>query len=200
MAGTLTLILDGIFGRPARFTRLRRRLESTCGPTEVFRYNSTGFVPFERLAERLADRIRQMGQPVNLLGFSMGGIVIRTAHLLAPTLPIRSAVFLNTPHAGSLLAYVMPLAPGVRQLLPNSRLMKKLAAAEWNIPTLVTWCPLDAAIIPGCSANWSKATESIRCDVPLHTWVVGRLSVHERIGRFLDNDPPRSHQMTRLAG
>src|SRR5882757_6132284 len=105
-----TLILDGIFGRPRRFAALRRVLESTCGPTEIFHYNSTGFVPFETLAQRLCDRIRQINQPVNLLGFSMGGIVIRTAYLLDPTLPIRRAVFLNSPHAGSLLAYVMPLA------------------------------------------------------------------------------------------
>jgi pimeloyl-ACP methyl ester carboxylesterase len=164
---------------------MRRVLESECGPTEVFHYNSTGFVSFERLAERFASRVREIGQPVNVVGFSMGGIVIRTAHLLDRSIAIRRAVFLNSPHAGSLLAYAMPVAVGARQLLPGSHLMKRLAAAEWSIPTLVTWCPLDAAVIPGRSANWTKAQESIRCAVPLHTWVVGSAHVHRRVARFL---------------
>jgi triacylglycerol esterase/lipase EstA (alpha/beta hydrolase family) len=180
-----TLILDGIFGRPSRFGPLRRLLESTCGPTEVFHYNSTGFVRFEELAQRLCHRIEEIGHPVNVLGFSMGGIVIRTAHLLCPSLPIRRAVFLNSPHAGSRLAYIMPLAPGVRQLWPGSSLMQQLDQADWTIPTLVTWCPLDAAIIPAHSANWPKATESIRCPFPLHTWVVGSPRIHQRIAAFL---------------
>jgi hypothetical protein len=185
MTGHTTLILDGIFGRPKRFDALRQVLEAQCGPTEVFHYNSTGFVPFERLAERLCRRIREIGAPVNLLGFSMGGIVIRTAHLVDPSIPIRRAVFLNSPHAGSRLAYALPIAAGVRQLWPGSDLMKRLAAAAWTIPTLVTWCPLDAAVIPGRSANWSKAQESIRCAVPMHTWVVGSKNVHQRVARFL---------------
>jgi triacylglycerol esterase/lipase EstA (alpha/beta hydrolase family) len=180
-----TILLDGIFGRPSRFARLRRLLDSTTGPTEVFHYNATGFVRFERLAERLSARIRQLNQPVNVIGFSMGGIVIRTAHLLDPTFPIRRAVFMNTPHAGSMLAYIGPLAPGVRQLWPGSKLMTQLAQAEWNIPTLVTWCPYDTAIIPARSANWPKAQQSIRCPFPLHTWVVGSPRIQQQIATFL---------------
>ena len=187
MTGPVTLILDGIFGRPGRFGAMRRVIERQCGPTEVFHYNSTGFVPFERLAERLCARIREIGEPVNVLGFSMGGIVIRTAHLLHPSTPIRRAVFLNSPHAGSLLAYAMPMAAGTRQLWPGSSLMRQLAAAKWTIPTLVTWCPLDAAIIPGRSANWARARESIRCGVPLHTWV-GSKNIQQRVAEFLASD------------
>jgi len=194
-----TLILDGIFGRPARFGPLRRLLESTCGPTEVFHYNSTGFVRFEELAKRLCHRIEEIGQPVNLLGFSMGGIVIRTAHLLRPSLPIRRAVFLNSPHAGSRLAYVMPLAAGVRQLWPGSALMRQLDQADWAIPTLVTWCPFDAAIIPGHSANWPKATESIRCPFPLHTWVVGSPRIHQRIATFLGESEDERQRVNETA-
>lgn len=185
MTQPTTLILDGIFGRPSRFGAMRRVIEANCGPTEVFHYNASGFIPFERLAERFATRVRQIGQPVNVVGFSMGGIVIRTAHLLDPSIPIRRAVFLNSPHAGSLLAYALPVAAGVRQLLPGSKLMNRLAAANWTIPTLVSWCPLDTAVIPGRSANWSKARESIRCGVPIHTWVVRSAQVQQRVAEFL---------------
>ena len=184
-AGRTTIFLDGIFGRPTRFRAMRRVLEAQCGPTEVFHYNATGFVPFERLAERLCERIRQIREPVNVVGFSMGGIVIRTAHVIDASIAIRRAVFLNCPHAGTLLAYTLPVAAGVRQLWPRSKLLKRLAAADWSIPTLVTWCPLDAAVVPGRSANWTKAQESIRCAVPIHTWVVGSAYVHHRVARFL---------------
>jgi hypothetical protein len=79
----------------------------------------------------------------------------------------------------------MPMAAGARQLWPGSSLMKRLAMAQWSIPTLVTWCPLDAAVIPGRSANWPKASESIRCAVPIHTWVVGSAHVKQRVASFL---------------
>lgn len=196
MTQPTTLILDGIFGRPSRFNAMRRVIEANCGPTEVFHYNASGFIPFERLAERFAARVRQIGQPVNVIGFSMGGIVIRTAQLLDNSIPIRRAVFLNSPHAGSLLAYALPVGAGIRQLLPGSNLMKRLAAAEWTIPTLVSWCPLDTAVIPGRSANWSKARESIRCDVPIHTWVVRSAQVHHRVSQFLaESESSRDHAL-----
>jgi hypothetical protein len=185
MTGHTTIFLDGIFGRPKRFAALRRAVESACGPTEVFHYNCSGFVPFERLAERFANRVCEIAHPVNVVAFSMGGIVVRTAHLLDLSIPIRRAAFLNCPHAGSLLAYALPIAPGVRQLLPGSNLMKRLAATDWPIPSLVTWCPLDTAVIPGRSANWHKAQESIRCGVPVHTWVVRSAQVHRRVANFL---------------
>jgi pimeloyl-ACP methyl ester carboxylesterase len=180
----LTLILDGIWGRPRRFARLRRTLEASCGPTEVFHYNCSGFVPFERLASELCERIHEIEAPVNVVGFSMGGIVARVAYLLDPSIAIRRAVFLNSPHAGTIAAYALPLA-AVRQMRPGSELMRRLASADWPIPTLVTWCPFDGMVVPGRSARWGRATESIRCLVPIHTWPVWSASIHSRIADFL---------------
>jgi hypothetical protein len=182
---TPTHFLDGIFGRPARFAGMRRAVEAVVGPTEVFHYNATGFVPFETLAGRFIDRVGELDGPVNVVAFSMGGIVVRTAKLLDAALPIRRAVFLNVPHAGSWLATALLIAPGVRQLLPGSRFLKRLGAAPWDVPTLATWCPLDAAVVPGRSANWAKAGESIRCGVPAHAWVVRSPRIHQRVARFL---------------
>src|ERR671912_1439950 len=98
-----TLILDGIFGRPRRFGRLRDTIERSCGRAIIHPYDCTGRTPFEALARQLADAVRAAGTPVNLVGYSMGGIVIRSAHLLDPALPIRRAAFLNSPHAGSVV-------------------------------------------------------------------------------------------------
>src|SRR5689334_15115810 len=108
MEDTLTLMLDGIWGRPRRFEGLLEMLCESCGPAEIFHYDSSGRVRFEDLGLQLADEIRRRDVPVNLIGFSMGGLVVRAAHLLDRSLPIRKAAFLNSPHAGSLLAYASP--------------------------------------------------------------------------------------------
>jgi len=192
MTRTPTLILDGIWAKRGRFDRLRQLLESQCGPTEVFDYNTSGFVPFETLAAQLCKHLHNYNEPVNVLGFSMGGIVIRTAHLLDPSIPIRRAVFLNTPHAGSIMSYIFPL-PGTRQLQPTSHLMKQLAADDWPIPTLATWSPFDPIVVPGRSAKWPKATEQIRCAPCLHNWPIWSGEIHHKIANFLVQPALASH-------
>jgi triacylglycerol lipase len=185
-----TLILDGIWARPRRWEPLRRALESRVGPAEIFDYDSSGVRTFESLAATLIDRIRAINEPVNLIGFSMGGIIIRTACLLAPDLPVQRAVFLNTPHGGSILAYAAPL-PGIRQLCPTSALMRKLRNQPWTIPTMVVWNPLDTAVIPPTNTRWRipTASESV-CTVPIHVWPIFSTPLREQIVKFMGNGDP----------
>jgi pimeloyl-ACP methyl ester carboxylesterase len=168
-----TLILDGIWGRPRRWEPLRRAIESRVGPAEIFYYDSSGMHRFEKLA-------------VNLIGFSMGGLVCRTACLLAPDLPVRRAAFLNTPHTGSMLAWLAPL-PGIRDLCPGSALMRKLQQQTWTIPTLIVWNRWDTAVIPGRNTRWNIdcATET-PCTVPLHVWPIFSSALRNRIVRFME--------------
>jgi triacylglycerol esterase/lipase EstA (alpha/beta hydrolase family) len=186
-----TFILDGIFGRPRRFGRLRDVIERSVGPAVIHHYDSTGRTPFETLAGQLADAIRAAGTPVNLVGYSMGGIVIRSAHMLDPTLPIRRVAFLNSPHTGSLVAYLLPF-PACRQMRPGSEWMKRLTACDWTIPTLAVWCPGDLVILPNRSACWAKATETICGRVPAHIWPIYSRAIHRRIAAFLaaESCPP----------
>ena len=187
MTQPTTLILDGIFGRPRRFRPLQEALRSKCGPTELFYYNCTGLVRFEKLGEELAQRIRHLATPINIVAFSMGGIVARVARMLDCTIPINRAVFINSPHRGSLLAYALPFT-GVKQLRPNSSLMKQLAHAPWPIPTLAIWCPGDLVVIPGHSAKLAGAASTVRCDVPLHPWPVWSTRLRREIVAFLASD------------
>jgi triacylglycerol lipase len=185
MAGrTTTLLLDGIWGRPRRFGALQRALEQSCGPAEIFRYADWGNTPFEVLGARLADEVRRRGEPVNVLGFSMGGLVVRAAHLVDPTIRFRRAVFLNSPHRGSWLAHALPL-PGVRQMRPGSDFMQRLHDADWRFPTLATWCPADTMIVPGWYAKFDKAQENICCRMPAHIWPIKSAAVHRRVVEFL---------------
>jgi triacylglycerol lipase len=186
-----SLILDGIWGRPRRWEPLRRAIESRVGPAEIYRYNSSGMPRFETLAAELIDRIRTINEPVNLIGFSMGGLVCRTARLLAPDLPVRRAAFLNTPHGGSLLAFLAPL-PGIRQLCPNSDLLQRLKMQPWTIPTMVVWNPLDTAVIPPRHTRWNIAGASeTMCAVPLHVWPIFSSKLREKIVDFLADETAR---------
>lgn len=187
MNQSMTLILDGIFGRPRRFQRLQEALRESVGPAELFHYNCSGLIPFETLGQQLVHAIRAIAAPVNIVAFSMGGIVARVARMLEPTLLLRRAVFLNCPHRGSLLAYVAPF-PGVKQLRPRSALMKELASADWPIPTLAVWCPGDLAVIPGSSARFPAAQRTIRCDVPIHPWPVWSPRIRREIVKFMNEE------------
>lgn len=185
-----TLILDGIWGRPLRFARLRRELEKAGGSTEIFHYNFNGSACLEAEGRKLAADIRRRGELVNLLGFSMGGVVVRAAHESDPSLPIHRAAFINTPHSGSLMACLVPWKSmlGIQQLRPNSDLLRRLDAADWRIPTLAVWCPFDLAVVPGTSARWVRATQSLRCAVPLHSWPIFSHKIHRRLAEFFAAD------------
>jgi len=179
-----TILLDGIWGRPRRLRFLCRSIEERCGPTEIFRYDSSGHSCFEDLGRKLADRVLEIGRPVNIVAFSMGGLVARAARLMEPSLPLHRAVFLNSPHGGSWLAYTLSL-PGIRQMRPSSDLLRRLDHVPWDIPTLAVWCPGDLIVIPGRSARWKSATRIIRCNVPLHLWPIWSRRLHRRIADFL---------------
>jgi pimeloyl-ACP methyl ester carboxylesterase len=183
-----SLILDGIWGRPRRWEPLRRALESRVGPAEIFHYDSSGMHRFEKLAVKLIDRIRAIDGPVNLIGFSMGGLVCRTACLLAPDLPVRRAAFLNTPHSGSILAFLAPL-PGIRDLCPGSPLLRKLEQQPWTIPTLIVWNRFDTAVVPGRNTRWKiESASETPCTVPLHVWPIFSSQLRNRIVHFMEEN------------
>ncbi len=181
---TPSIIIDGIWGRPWRWEPLRQLLEERCGPTEIWKYDSTGRIPFEDLACQLADRIAQFDQPVNLIGYSMGGLIVRAVHVMQPQIRIRRAVFMNSPHEGSILAWLLPLR-GIRQMRPSSDFMKRVRGDHWNVPALVIWNPLDTMVIPGSSTRWSGATQTICCQIPVHLWPVWSRSLHRSVADFL---------------
>jgi triacylglycerol lipase len=188
---THSLIIDGIFARPWRWEPLRRLLAERCGSAEIWRYDSTGRVPFEDLARQLADHIARFEQPVNLIGYSMGGLIVRTAHLIDPQIRVRRAVFMNSPHEGSILAWLLPLR-GIRQMRPTCDFIKRIRADRWDIPSLVIWNPLDTMVIPGSSTRWTGASRTICCRVPVHLWPVWSRKLHRDVTDFVAHDAPTS--------
>ena len=96
-----TLILDGIWGSHARWERLRNRIATEVGPCRIWRYDNSGRTSLESLAADLSTELKRIDAPVNLVGYSMGGLVVREALRQAPGLKVRRVALLNSPHYGS---------------------------------------------------------------------------------------------------
>jgi len=183
---TATYILDGIWGGHSRWERLRRSLEAAGGPGHIWRYNNSGLVSLEVLGAQLADMLRATDRPFNLVGYSMGGLVIREAMRQAPDLPLHRTALLHSPHGGSLAACFLPL-PACRDMRPGSPFLRRLDDSQWERPTLVTWCASDLMVFPGRSARWHRATRILRSDIPAHAWPVLSPGIHRSVANFLND-------------
>ena len=185
----ITLILDGFFGSHQRWESLCRLLDASGNPSEIWTYSNTGRKSLEELGTQLATHIQSIRHPVHLVGYSMGGLVVREAIRQSPSLPIQKAALLCTPHHGSLTAWTLPL-PAIRQIRPGSAFLKRLNAAPWSLPTLNVWCPADLMVFPGRSAYWEKASHSYCCLIPAHAWPVYSKTIQKKIARFLVSSSP----------
>jgi len=184
-AAMTTILVDGIWCVHKRMDFYRHRLGPVAGPVEIFRYNSSGSASLDDLGAQLARHIRACSTEVDLVGFSMGGMVIRAAMAQEPTLPVRRVVFLCAPHRGSLMAYLVPWLAGCRQLKPGSDFLTKLDAHPWHVPTLNIWCPGDLMVVPGWSARMPEATEQEICWLPAHLWPLFSPGLTRSVAAFL---------------
>jgi pimeloyl-ACP methyl ester carboxylesterase len=183
---TQTLIIDGIWGSHRRWERLRSRIAKEVGPCTIWRYDNSGRVSIEALGKALSSELRQVDGPVNLIGYSMGGLVIREALRQSPESKVKKVALLNAPNHGSAAAFFVPLS-ACREMRPGSAFLRQLNAAPWTYPTLVTWCPYDLMVFPGSSGRWDKASVLLRSDVPMHLWPVFSVEIHRSITAFLSS-------------
>jgi triacylglycerol lipase len=186
-----TLILDGIWGSHSRWERLRSRIVTEVGPCRIWRYDTSGRASIASLGKALSAELKRLNAPVNLVGYSMGGLVIREALRQTPELKVRRVALLNSPNYGSAAACLVPLS-ACREMRPGSAFLKQLNAAPWKYPTLATWCPYDLMVFPGSSGRWKKASILLRSDVPMHLWPVVSVEIHRSVTAFLasDDGPP----------
>ena len=110
------------------------------------------------LAREVDDVRRQTGSTrVDLVGHSMGGLVIRDFLADAPNQgAVRRVVTLGTPHAGSKLA-VFAVGKARRDLLPGSPLLVSLNAQGMQVPRgghlYAIYSILDNMVLPSESAK-----------------------------------------------
>lgn len=136
-----------------------------------------GSLELDLLAKQLAEYISETfepEQPLDLVGYSMGGIVSRYyVQRLGGIDRVQRFITLSSPHRGTLTAYSLPL-PGYLDMRPDSRLLRDLnqdVTVLKRINFTSMWTPFDVMIVPANSSQLPVGRE-IKLNVLLHRQMV----------------------------
>jgi triacylglycerol lipase len=168
------LLVHGIWKTGAAFGRMSRYLaERGFDVRTIDLTPNDGSAVLEKLGEQLAahvDRTLPAGTPLDLLGFSMGGLVGRYyVQRLGGIERVRRFVTLSSPHYGTLTAHLRAL-PGCLQMRPGSAFLRDLngdVAMLDRVDFTSLWTPFDLMILPASSSRLPVGRE-IRVAAPLH--------------------------------
>ncbi|NJN91881.1 MAG: triacylglycerol lipase [Leptolyngbyaceae cyanobacterium SL_5_14] len=138
---------------------------------------NNGSVGLDRLAHQVASYIElnfAPDQPIDLIGFSMGGIVSRYyVQRLGGIERVQRFITISSPHNGTWTAYFRPNLGG-NQMQRNSAFLYDLnqdvaTLAQINFTSI--WTPMDLMILPAVSSRLPIGHEVI-LSVPSHPQMV----------------------------
>lgn len=158
------LLIHGIWDSARVFRRIHRALEAA--GVEVYTptlKNNHGEKGIENLAEQVAAILEECfpgRDDVNLVGFSMGGIVSRYyLQQLDGRKRVQKLITISSPHKGTLTGYAYP-TKGAQQMAYRSAFIKQLEANDHLLEGMEIhsfWTPFDVMIIPYTSSQWQLA-------------------------------------------
>ena len=160
-AQTPILLVHGIIDNHAAFTvmdyALRRRGFQTVAAYDYGLLTSS--IP--RAALRLGEAISQLSaatgyERIHVIGHSLGGLIARYfVQRLGGDRQVHTLVTLGTPHQGTQLAWAAPLLPLVRQLTPDSPVIRELAEPAPGCRTrfVAFYSDIDHLVVPGSNAR-----------------------------------------------
>jgi triacylglycerol lipase len=97
-----------------------------------------------------------MDRPIDVLGFSMGGIVGRYyTQRLDHRKRVRHLITVGSPHRGTWTAHLLP-RNGARQMRPGSRFLRELNHDVHDLGHVTLssiWTPFDLMIVPAGSSK-----------------------------------------------
>ena len=172
------LLIHGIFDTIRIFDKMSRYLKKL--GWEVYSLNlvpNYGILGLDKLAEQVADYVNKTfppNQPLDLIGFSMGGIVSRYyIQRLGGIDKVENFITISAPHNGTLTGYALNLAAPI-QMRPKSNFLENLnqdiaLLDKTNFTSI--WTPYDAMILPPKSSQVPVGRD-IKIDVFLHPWMV----------------------------
>lgn len=172
------VLVHGLWDTDAIFEQLRPYLEQR--GWQVYSLDlipSDGSAPLEVLAQQLAEFINRTFLPqqsIDLLGFSMGGIISRYyVQRLNGLARVQRLITIASPHRGTIVAYLSN-KPGAKQMRPFSQFLTRLnndVAQLRSLQFTSTWTPFDAMIVPGWS---SVVPNAVTPWIPVlwHKWMI----------------------------
>lgn len=138
---------------------------------------NNGAMPLDKLAVQVADYVAKTfapQQPLDIIGFSMGGIVSRYyIQRLGGIERVQRFVSISAPNNGTLTGYLSG-RPGCAQMRPGSSLLQDLNQDSTMLSRLnftVIWTPLDLMIVPPSSSQMPVGKEVI-VPAPIHAWML----------------------------
>jgi triacylglycerol lipase len=138
---------------------------------------NNGVVSLDKLAEQVADYVAitfKPDQQLDLVGFSMGGIVSRYyIQRLRGIERVQRFITISSPHQGTLTALLSRL-PGCIQMRPHSPLLKDLNSDVEMLKRLEftsIWTPFDLMIFPAQNSHIPLGREVV-IPVALHPWML----------------------------
>jgi triacylglycerol lipase len=172
------LLVHGIYDTMAKFYRMKPYLER--GGLSVHSFNlvpNDGKAPLSELAQQLDKHVRATftaGQAIDLVGFSMGGLVSRYyIQRLGGIHRVRKFVTIGTPHRGTWTAFLRANA-GARNMRPGSAFLEDLnrdIAMLEGLSFASIWTPLDLMIVPANSSQ-VPVGRSIQVKTPAHPLLI----------------------------
>jgi triacylglycerol lipase len=179
------VMIHGLWDTPQLFRRLEQELHRRRPDLELYAPHlphRLGAIPIVELAERLAALIEARFDPatrLDLLGFSMGGVIGRTwLQLLGGHRRLRRFTCLGSPQQGTLAAQLVPrvLLAGIADMKIGSPLLRRLDADLTTLRQVECrslYCPTDITVFPG----WRAVLPLGPCQaVPV--WTHRQLIVH----------------------
>ncbi|MEY2985570.1 MAG: hypothetical protein RLZZ568_2187 [Cyanobacteriota bacterium] len=173
------VLVHGIFDTIAKFKAMAAYL--TARGWAVHSLNlvpNDGSASLAVLATQVAAYIDQHFAPqqaVDLVGFSMGGVVTRYyLQRLAGVKRVKRYVTISAPNQGTFLGYSLPLT-GVQEMRWQSPFLQDLNQDYQSLlaalQVTVIWTPFDLMILPPRSSQLTLG-EEIVLPVPVHGWMV----------------------------
>lgn len=155
----MTILVPGFNDTVTMLRGMERYLQRAGIPARIISPQpSDGSVGIDVLARQLADTIAATvppATPLNLVGFSMGGLICR-AYLQQEldTARVERLITIATPHQGTWMAYTYH-RPATLQMRPGSAFLTQLnqdLSALQRINFTSIWTPLDLTILPAHSS------------------------------------------------
>jgi triacylglycerol lipase len=151
---------------------------------------ANGDLPLENLAQQLAafiETICSTKEPIDLVGFSLGGIISRYyLQRLGGLARMQRLVTISAPHHGTMIAYLSD-RPGCRQLRPHHPFLQDLNSDLEQLRQVQhtsIWTLFDGMIVPAWSSVLPGA-DNILVPVLLHAWMVRDSRSMQMIARAL---------------
>ncbi len=138
---------------------------------------NNGYIGLDELAQQVVNYIDATfppEQPLDLVGFSMGGIVSRYyVQRLGGINRVQRFITISSPHHGTWIAYLNQ-GRGSVHMRPDSALLQDLnqdAAILKQLNFTSIWTPYDLMIVPANSSQMPVGTEVI-VPVMAHAWML----------------------------